>query len=52
VLFGWFNDVRRDLQFCARHRRWPEWPHAARIRWHQRSGRRAGFKSMPAEAGS
>jgi rhamnosyltransferase len=43
VLLGWVNDLRRDLYFCARNRRWPEWPHAARIRWQQRCGRFAGF---------
>lgn len=44
VFFGWLNDVRKDFQFCARSRRLREWPHAARIRWQQRLGRRAGFR--------
>ena len=44
VLCGWLADVGRDLQFCARTRRWPEWPHAAHIRWQQRRARLAGFK--------
>ncbi len=44
VLLGWLNDLRRDLAFCARARRWREWPHAARIRWQQRRGKRAGFR--------
>jgi rhamnosyltransferase len=44
VLLGWMNDVRRDLGFCARSGRWPEWPHAARIRWQQRRAKLAGFK--------
>ena len=44
VLLGWLNDARRDLRFCARTRRWQEWPHALRIRWRQRRGRRDGFK--------
>ena len=44
VLFGWLNDFRRDLAFCARTRRWVELPQAARIRWQQRRARLAGFK--------
>jgi rhamnosyltransferase len=42
---GWLNDARRDLRFCQRSRRLREWPHALRIRWEQRCGRRAGFKA-------
>jgi GT2 family glycosyltransferase len=45
VGLGWVNDTRRDLQFCLRTRRWKEWPHALRIRWHQRLGKLAGFKA-------
>jgi rhamnosyltransferase len=45
VLFGWLNDVRRDLFFCARNRRMNELPHAARIRWSQRRARLAGFRA-------
>ena len=45
VLLGWVNDARRDLVFCARARRLREWPHALRIRWQQRSGAMAGFRS-------
>jgi glycosyltransferase involved in cell wall biosynthesis len=44
VLLGWANDIRKDLRFCARHRRLAELPHAARIRWQQRRGRLAGFQ--------
>jgi len=44
VLLGWGNDARRDLQFCSRENRLREWPHAARIRWHQRRAKLAGFK--------
>ena len=44
VFFGWVNDVRRDLQFCARHMRLAEWPHAAQIRWQQRRARLDGFR--------
>jgi rhamnosyltransferase len=43
VLLGWFNDARRDLRFCIRQRRLREWPHALRVRWHQRRARLAGF---------
>ncbi|MBI4658730.1 MAG: glycosyltransferase [Verrucomicrobia bacterium] len=44
VFLGWLNDARRDFWFCARQRRLTEWPHALRIRWHQRQGKLAGFK--------
>jgi rhamnosyltransferase len=44
VLMGWLNDVRRDLNYCARTRRLREWPHAAQIRWEQRRAKLAGFK--------
>lgn len=44
VLLGWTNDARRDLQFCSREKRLHEWPHAARIRWHQRRAKLAGFR--------
>ena len=45
VLFGWLNDARRDLQFCARHQRLGELPHALRVRWKQRLAKLAGFKA-------
>jgi len=45
VLLGWLNDFRRDLAFCANHGRLTELPFAARIRWQQRRGRLAGFRS-------
>lgn len=45
VFLGWVNDARRDLRFCTRTRRLSEWPHALRIRWQQRSGALAGFRS-------
>ena len=44
VLFGWANDVQRDLRYCRQKRRMLEWPHAVRIRWAQRRGRFAGFQ--------
>jgi rhamnosyltransferase len=44
VLLGWANDARRDLIFCSRRKRLHEWPHAARIRWHQRRAKLAGFR--------
>lgn len=44
VLLGWTNDARRDLLFCSRNKRLREWPHAVRIRWHQRRAKLAGFR--------
>ncbi|MSU58574.1 MAG: glycosyltransferase [Pedosphaera sp.] len=44
VAFGWLNDARRDLTFCARNGRLREWPHALRIRWQQRKAKLAGFR--------
>ena len=44
VLLGWINDVRHDLRFCMAHSRKHELVHAARIRWHQRTGKLAGFR--------
>ena len=44
VAFGWLNDARRDFAFCARKGRLREWPHALRIRWHQRKAKLAGFR--------
>ena len=44
VLLGWTNDARRDLIFCSEQKRLREWPHAARIRWHQRRAKLAGFR--------
>jgi rhamnosyltransferase len=49
VLFGWLNDLRRDVRFCFRERRLAEFPHAARIRWRQRRARLDGFKDGWAE---
>jgi rhamnosyltransferase len=45
LLLGWMNDLRKDFAFCHRARRFGEWPHAARIRWQQRLGRRDGFRA-------
>ena len=44
VLLGWLNDARRDLGFCLRTHRIREWPHALRIRWHQRRAKLTGFR--------
>jgi rhamnosyltransferase len=44
VLLGWTNDARRDLIFCSQRKCLREWPHAARIRWHQRLAKLAGFR--------
>ena len=45
VLLGWLNDLRRDLAYCTRSGCLAQWPHAARIRWEQRTARLAGFKA-------
>ncbi len=44
VLFGWLNDVRRDLGFCLRTHKLGELPHAIRIRWQQRRAKLTGFR--------
>jgi rhamnosyltransferase len=44
VLLGWFNDLRRDLEYCVRSKRLGELPHAAHIRWQQRRAKLAGFR--------
>ena len=44
VLLGWFSDVRHDARFCASTRRLREFPHSARVRWRQRTGKLAGFR--------
>ena len=45
VLLGWLSDFRHDLKFCLRTGRILELPHAMLIRWKQRSGRLAGFRT-------
>lgn len=45
VLLGWLSDFRHDALFCLRQRRLTELAHAAQIRWHQRRGKLAGFRS-------
>ena len=44
VALGWAADLRKDLLWCMKHGRIPEFPFAAKIRWAQRSGRLAGFR--------
>jgi rhamnosyltransferase len=44
LLGGWASDLRHDLRFCTKTRRWRELPHAAIVRWHQRRGRLDGFR--------
>jgi rhamnosyltransferase len=44
VLAGWLRDSIKDLRFCLSSGRVTEWPHALRIRWHQRRGRLDGFR--------
>ena len=50
VALGWLSDLRHDLSFCMRTRRLGELPHAALVRWQQRSGRLAGFRQGRREA--
>lgn len=44
VVLGWAADLRKDLRWCLKTGRLGEFPHAARIRWAQRSGRLEGFR--------
>lgn len=44
VALGWASDFRKDVRWLAAHGRTAELPHAARIRWAQRTGRLAGFR--------
>ena len=50
VALGWLSDLRHDVVFCARAGRLAELPHAALVRWRQRSGKLAGFRQGWAEA--
>ncbi len=50
VLLGWLKDLLWDTRFCARQGRLRELPHAARIRWRQRTGKLAGFRQGWREA--
>ncbi len=50
VALGWLSDLRHDVKFCASNRRLGELPHAARIRWRQRTGKLAGFRQGWREA--
>jgi rhamnosyltransferase len=50
LVAGWFRDLRKDFLFCRRNGRLSELAHAARIRWHQRRGRLAGFREGRKEA--
>ena len=43
VALGFMNDARHDLAWLSNHKRLVEFPHALRIRWHQRVGKHAGF---------
>jgi len=44
VLLGSLRDALHDLRFCASNRRLREFPHAFRIRCHQRVSKLAGFR--------
>ena len=45
VALGVLNDLRHDLAYCAKNHRLLELPHAALIRWQQRTGKLAGFRA-------
>lgn len=45
VLCGWLSDLRHDTLFCVKQRRLTELAHSAQIRWRQRRGKLAGFRS-------
>jgi rhamnosyltransferase len=45
VLLGLLSDARHDLRWCRRNKRLPEFLHALRIRWNQRLGKYAGFRT-------
>ena len=49
VLLGWAADVRHDVRYAIRARRLGELPHAMLIRWMQRTGKLAGFRTGYAE---
>jgi rhamnosyltransferase len=49
VLMGWLSDFRHDLNYCLRAHRLGQLPYAALVRWHQRRGKLAGFRSGWAE---
>lgn len=44
VALGWMADFRRDLVYCIENKRLEDLPHAARIRFYQRRGKRDGFR--------
>ncbi|MFZ4767559.1 MAG: glycosyltransferase family 2 protein [Roseimicrobium sp.] len=44
VLLGWLSDLRHDARYIAAQRQLWELPHAAVIRWKQRTGRLSGFR--------
>lgn len=50
VAFGWLSDMRHDVRYCLREGRWGELPHAAHIRWRQRTGKLAGLRAGLAES--
>ncbi len=45
VLCGWLSDLRHDTLFCVKQRRLTELAHSSQIRWRQRRGKLAGFRS-------
>jgi len=51
VALGWVNDVRHDAGFCLRTGRLGELPFAAKVRWRQRCGKLAGFRTDTRQGG-
>jgi len=45
VVMGWVHDLRYDLRYARRHGTWMQLPYSARVRWAQRRGRLAGFRT-------
>jgi rhamnosyltransferase len=45
VGIGAFRDAARDLGYCARERRFNEWPHAVAVRVAQRLGKLHGYRA-------
>lgn len=43
---GWASDFRHDIGYCLKQGRISEIPFAGRVRWQQRKGKLAGFRSV------
>lgn len=45
LFLGLLKDLHKDLTFCLRERRLPEFPGAVPVRWHQRRGKLHGYRA-------